>query len=168
MIVRFKGNNSKGMSSFGWEGVSSYNTSPYDWKEFLKTFVWKENKATVTEVKDEDVGLLKKMLMEKYLDEDVDEQKNKMLISIDEAFGDQSDGVKWESISANEYVLKKALSEERFRLTLVVLKFEMYGDTRDDVWLFVTEEDYLSISDMNGKLIEVINGTEQKKREFNV
>lgn len=152
MLVEFKGNDEK--VAYGWEGVTSYEITPFGWKDFW----WYDKFLDVIE----DVGMdeFKKRLF-KNLEEtgmdtnDIENTKRILLNRIEE---DLLTGGNVRCIGAPKYILKSILLEKEFELSLVKLKFDEHGDTREELWLFVAEGDGLRISDNNGKALLVWKG----------
>ena len=149
MLVEFKGNDEK--VGYGWEGVTSYEITPFGWKDFW----WYDKFLDIVE----GVGMdeFKKRLFGNLEENGVDTNdiENTKRILLDRIEEDLLTGGNVRCIGAPRYILKSILLEKEFELSLVKLKFDEHGDTREELWLFVAEGDGLRISDNNGKALLV-------------
>ena len=55
-------------------------------------------------------------------------------------------------ISAANYILDMIWEEKDFELSLVKLKFDTYGDMREEQWIIVANDSF-KISDVNGRVL---------------
>ena len=161
MLVRFGGTAQDGDWAYGWTGIEKYQVIPVGLKDFILDFnecdkIYENIKgkrkylpitASPKEVKEELFRMAKK---ERVKLDDIERVKIKLFRYISEIYFESYNAV-W--IDVPEYVLKKILLEKDFRLALVRLKFK--DKSKDDVYIYVTEDDYLEV--ISGKGTKVLS-----------
>ena len=149
MIVEFSGNFDSNVM-YAWEGVTGFEVMPLRWRDYYMYYTrdicWDCDILDISDLK----NLMIKDLKDRDIDvENIETCKTLMLERIAE---DLLSGGNINIISAANYILDMIWEEKDFELSLVKLKFDTYGDMREEQWIIVANDSF-KISDVNGRVL---------------